>query len=90
MTAVPPQELRFAQLGVQLAAVVTVGAFSFVTSLAAWYAIKHTMGLRVSAAHERAGLDLSEMGMEAYPADAVLDDTGAVPAPPLPEIPTVE
>jgi Amt family ammonium transporter len=70
----------FAQLGVQLAAVVTVGGFSFVTSLAAWYAIKRVMGLRVSAAHEIAGLDLAEMGMEAYPEDA-LGDVAAEPAP---------
>ena len=70
----------FAQLGVQLAAVVTVGGFSFVTSLAAWYAIKRVMGLRVSAAHEIAGLDLAEMGMEAYPEDA-LGDVVDEPAP---------
>ena len=61
----------------------TVGGFSFLTSLAAWFAIKRTMGLRVSAEHERAGLDLSEMGMEAYPADALadLDDEAAGPPP---------
>ncbi len=70
----------FAQLGVQLAAVVTVGGFSFVTSLAVWYAIKRVMGLRVSAAHEIAGLDLAEMGMEAYPEDA-LGDVVDEPAP---------
>ena len=70
----------FAQLGVQLSAVVTVGGFSFATSLAAWYAIKRVMGLRVSAAHEVAGLDLAEMGMEAYPEDA-LGDVAAEPAP---------
>jgi Amt family ammonium transporter len=72
----------FAQLGVQLAAVVTVGGFSFVTSLAAWYAIKRVMGLRVTAAHEVAGLDLAEMGMEAYPEDALGDaDADLAPAP---------
>ena len=73
----------FAQLGVQLEAVVTVGGFSFVTSLAAWYAIKRVMGLRVSAAHEIAGLDLGEMGMEAYPEDALVDavdEPAALPA----------
>jgi hypothetical protein len=53
--------------------VVAVGGFSFLTSLAAWFAIKRTMGLRVSVEHERAGLDLSEMGMEAYPSDALGD-----------------
>jgi len=71
------------QLAVQVEAVVTVGGFSFLTSLVVWFAIKRTMGLRVSEEHERAGLDLSEMGMEAYPADALGDATAdaAQPAP---------
>ena len=46
-------------------------------SLAAWFAIKRTMGLRVSVEHERAGLDVSEMGMEAYPSDDALGDAAA-------------
>jgi Amt family ammonium transporter len=57
----------FAQLGPQLEAVVTVGPFSFVTSWLAWRGIARVMGLRVSAADELTGLDLAEMGMEAYP-----------------------
>jgi Amt family ammonium transporter len=57
----------FTQLAVQLEAVVAVGAFSFTTSLLAWYAIKKLMGLRVSAEDEINGLDIAEMGMEAYP-----------------------
>lgn len=56
----------FAQLGPQLEAVVTVGAFSFVSSFLAWLGVKKLMGVRVSAEDEIAGLDLSEMGMEAY------------------------
>ena len=48
----------------------TVGGFSFVTSLVAWYAIKRAMGVRVKAEDEVSGLDIAEMGMEAYP-DAV-------------------
>jgi len=67
---------------VQLEAVVAVGGFSFLTSLAAWFAIDRTMGLRVSAAHERAGLDLSEMGMDAYPEDALVDAVPEAPPPP--------
>jgi Amt family ammonium transporter len=55
-----------AQFIAQAAAVVWVGAFSFVTSLVAWYGIKKGIGLRVSAEHEVDGLDISEMGMEAY------------------------
>ena len=38
----------------------------------------------MSAEHERAGLDLSEMGMEAYPADALGDaPVEASPSPPV-------
>jgi Amt family ammonium transporter len=59
----------FTQLLAQLEAVVAVGGFSFFTSFAAWHAIKKLMGLRVSAEHEQIGLDLAELGMEAYPDD---------------------
>jgi Amt family ammonium transporter len=58
------------QLIAQIKGVVAVGGFTFVTSLAAWYLIKMTMGVRVKAQDEVEGLDLAEMGMEAYP-DAV-------------------
>jgi Amt family ammonium transporter len=55
------------QLIAQLKGVAAVGGFTFVTSLAAWYLIKVTMGVRVKAEDEVTGLDLAEMGMEAYP-----------------------
>jgi Amt family ammonium transporter len=57
----------FAQLGPQLEAVLVVGAFSFFTSMVVWRLLDASMGLRVSAADEAAGLDTAEMGMEAYP-----------------------
>jgi Amt family ammonium transporter len=69
----------FAQLGPQLEAVVTVGGFSFGTSLVLWFAIEKTMGLRVSEADEIVGLDIAEMGAEAYP-----ESQSAVPS--VPEI----
>jgi Amt family ammonium transporter len=59
----------FSQLGVQIEAVLVVAGFGFSTSLLVWYAIKKTMGLRVTRADEVIGLDIAEMGMEAY-ADA--------------------
>jgi Amt family ammonium transporter len=58
----------FAQLGPQLVAVVAL--FSFGGSLVVWTLIKKTMGLRVSERDELLGLDVTEMGMEAYPEDA--------------------
>jgi ammonium transporter, Amt family len=57
----------FHQLGTQALGVVTVFAFVFVLSFAAFYAIKKTIGLRVTADEEEAGLDISEHGMYGYP-----------------------
>jgi ammonium transporter, Amt family len=57
----------FHQLGTQALGVVTVFAFVFVLSYVAFYAIKKTVGLRVSAEEEEAGLDISEHGMYGYP-----------------------
>ena len=59
------------QLGHQLVGVVAVGAFTMALSLVIWAVIKATVGLRVEADSEMMGLDLAEMGMEAYAADAV-------------------
>jgi Amt family ammonium transporter len=63
----------FAQLGPQLEAVVTVGAFSFMSALIVWTGLKYLMGVRVRAEDEITGLDMAEMGMEAYPADGEID-----------------
>jgi Amt family ammonium transporter len=57
----------FHQLLIQALGVVTVFAFVFVLSFAAFYAIKRTYGLRVSVDEEEAGLDISEHGMYGYP-----------------------
>jgi len=43
---------------------------TFVSSYVCWWFIKVTMGVRVSADDERDGLDIAEIGMEAYPAAA--------------------
>jgi Amt family ammonium transporter len=53
----------------QLIGVFTVAVFTFVVSLITWYIIKAIFGLRVSAEDEARGLDISEMGMEAYAGD---------------------
>ncbi|MHA1151543.1 MAG: ammonium transporter [Alphaproteobacteria bacterium] len=54
-------------LGVQVVGILAVGAFVGVTSAALWLALKATMGIRVSEEHEELGLDMAELGMEAYP-----------------------
>jgi len=56
------------QLGVQAVGVLAVAAFTFAASFVAWWVIKGAMGVRVSADDERDGLDIAEIGMEAYPA----------------------
>ncbi len=44
-----------------------IGAFVFVVSILVWVILKATMGIRVSEEAEVNGLDVSELGMEAYP-----------------------
>lgn len=60
-----------ASLTAQLIGVIAVGLFTLVLSLVAWFIIKQTLGLRVSPEDEARGLDLSEMGMEAYAKDSM-------------------
>ena len=56
-----------ASLGVQLYSILVVGVFTFVVSGVVWFILKSTMGIRVSEEDEITGLDMSELGMEAYP-----------------------
>lgn len=51
----------------QLLGFVAIGAFTFVASLILWLILKATVGIRVSEEAEITGLDMSELGMEAYP-----------------------
>ncbi|MEP1962483.1 ammonium transporter [Tateyamaria sp.] len=56
-----------ATLGAQITGIVAYGAFTFVVSLVLWFVLKATVGIRVSEEDEINGLDMSELGMEAYP-----------------------
>lgn len=51
----------------QLIGVISVGVFVFLVSGAVWFIIKTTVGIRVDAEEEEAGLDAAELGLEAYP-----------------------
>jgi len=51
----------------QLTGVAAYGIFTFVAALVIWLIFKATMGIRVSEESEINGLDVSELGMEAYP-----------------------
>ncbi len=63
----------FTSLWAQFVGVAAVGAFTIVLSLIVWTIIKQVWGMRVSHEGELRGLDLSEMGMEAYAGDAMHD-----------------
>jgi Amt family ammonium transporter len=54
-------------LMIQLAGVIGVGVFVFVTSLVVWKIIDVVVGVRVSAEEEIEGLDIGEHGNVAYP-----------------------
>ena len=56
-----------ASFGTQIVSIIIVGAFTVVASGIVWAVIKATMGIRVSEEDEIAGLDSSELGMDAYP-----------------------
>ncbi|MBV0913313.1 ammonium transporter [Anianabacter salinae] len=51
----------------QIIGIAAYGIFTFVVSLIVWFALKAAMGIRVSEEAEINGLDMSELGMEAYP-----------------------
>jgi Amt family ammonium transporter len=57
----------FHQLGAQALGVAVAFACVFVASYAIFFVIKKTIGLRVTAEEEDAGLDISEHGMYGYP-----------------------
>ncbi len=56
-----------ASLGTQLYSILVVGIFTVVSSGVVWFILNMIMGLRVSEEAEITGLDMAELGMEAYP-----------------------
>ena len=56
-----------ANLMVQLTSIAVVGVFVFVVSAVFWFMLKATVGIRASEEDEIMGLDMAELGMEAYP-----------------------
>ena len=57
------------QLAVQAIGIAAVGGFTIACSVVFWFLTKLILGLRVTPEEEDAGLDQSEMGLEAYPRD---------------------
>ncbi|MGI9248128.1 MAG: ammonium transporter, partial [Woeseiaceae bacterium] len=56
-----------ASLLAQLMGLVSIFAWVFIMSFIVWFAIKKTVGIRVSEEEEYEGVDISECGLEAYP-----------------------
>ena len=74
----------FAQLGAQALGVATAFVVVFAASFAVFYLIKKTIGLRVTAEQEEAGLDIVEHGMYGYPEQFIpLPEMGAASSGPL-------
>ena len=62
-------------LKVQLTGILAIGVYVFLVSLALWYAIEKTIGVRVSAEVEELGQDSAELGIESYPEFVLMPDT---------------
>ena len=66
-TIVVPATNADASYVTQFISIVIVGLFVCATAGIAWTILKSAMGIRVSEEDEISGLDVSELGMEAYP-----------------------
>jgi Amt family ammonium transporter len=80
----------FHQLGAQALGVGVAFVCVFVASYAIFFTIKKTIGLRVTAEEEDAGLDISEHGMYGYPEQFIPQpeySTGAPPTHPPTAVP---
>jgi Amt family ammonium transporter len=64
---VVPMSNGDASFGAQIYGAVVIFGFVFAASWVVWSIIKVTMGIRVSAEEEDAGMDLHDCGIEAYP-----------------------
>ena len=56
-----------ASFSAQVLGLVCIFAWTFILSLGVWYALKATMGIRITEEEEYTGADLAETGIEAYP-----------------------
>ena len=54
-------------LGVQIIGILAIAAFVIISSSIVWLVLKYTIGIRVSEEDEAIGLDMVELGLEAYP-----------------------
>ena len=85
----------FKLLGTQLLGIVAVGAFVFASTALLWFALKKTIGIRVTHEEEIAGLDVGEHGNRAYPdfaptVESIDYATASVEAEPMGDVPVTE
>ncbi len=66
-TLIVPLTNSDASFGTQLYSLIVIGIFVVITSAIVWYVLKALFGIRVDEEAEINGLDISELGMEAYP-----------------------
>jgi Amt family ammonium transporter len=66
-TLVVPVTNGDASFDVQIIGILAIGAFTFVTSFIVWTILKAVTGVRVGKEEEMTGLDVAEIGVEAYP-----------------------
>ncbi len=66
-TLIVPLTNTDASFGTQLYSIIIVGLFVVITTAIVWYVLKAVFGIRVDEEAEMNGLDVSELGMEAYP-----------------------
>ncbi|MHA6346859.1 ammonium transporter [Roseivivax sp. CAU 1761] len=66
-TLVVPVYTADASFVTQIIGIVAIGGFVFLVSALVWTVLKATTGIRVAEEDEINGLDMAELGMEAYP-----------------------
>jgi Amt family ammonium transporter len=54
-------------LGVQIIGILAIAVFVIISSSIVWLVLKYTIGIRVGDEDEDTGLDMVELGLEAYP-----------------------
>ena len=54
-------------MATQIIGIVSIGVFTVVLSAIGWTVLKAVFGLRPTEDEETSGLDISELGMDAYP-----------------------
>ena len=54
-------------MGTQIIGILAIGTFTVILSAIGWFVLKAFYGLRPTEEEENVGLDISELGMDAYP-----------------------